>query len=217
MKYASKLISLVTALMLTLCLISCTGNDTESSVSALIFTRNGELVLDSGSVSSYLRVDGTDTLSNDLVSITSADESIAKVNITKISGHLIEYQVIPVSKGETYIYASTSDGIVTSEQLKVTVSIDSQESETATLVQSDGETELTADTYPLRKPESSEPETADATGTGSEGYYVINTNSKKIHYPHCSAVSRIKAENYGTTDDPESKLDEGYVWCKLCG
>lgn len=46
--------------------------------------------------------------------------------------------------------------------------------------------------------------------------YVINKNTKKIHKPTCSSVKQIKPENYGTTDDPESLLAQGYEWCKRC-
>lgn len=46
--------------------------------------------------------------------------------------------------------------------------------------------------------------------------YVLNTNTKKIHYPSCSSVEKIKPENYATTDDYNSAIAQGYVPCKRC-
>lgn len=46
--------------------------------------------------------------------------------------------------------------------------------------------------------------------------YVLNTNTKKIHYPSCSSVEEIKPKNYATTDDYNSAIAQGYVPCKKC-
>ena len=46
--------------------------------------------------------------------------------------------------------------------------------------------------------------------------YVLNTNTKKIHYPTCSSVEKIKPENHATTDDYNSAIAQGYVPCKRC-
>lgn len=46
--------------------------------------------------------------------------------------------------------------------------------------------------------------------------YVLNTNTKKIHYPSCSSVEKIKPKNYATTDDYTSAIAQGYVPCKRC-
>ena len=47
--------------------------------------------------------------------------------------------------------------------------------------------------------------------------YVLNTSTKKIHKPDCNDVSKIKPENYSTTDAPEDYLDDGYTNCGHCG
>lgn len=51
--------------------------------------------------------------------------------------------------------------------------------------------------------------------------YVINTNSKKIHYADCTFAERTKEENKKTvklTDDElKSYLNNGYTFCKTCG
>ena len=46
--------------------------------------------------------------------------------------------------------------------------------------------------------------------------YVLNTNTKKIHYPSCDSVEKIKPKNYVTTDDYNSAIAQGYVPCKRC-
>ncbi len=46
--------------------------------------------------------------------------------------------------------------------------------------------------------------------------YILNTNTKKIHYPSCSSVEKIKPKNYATTDDYNSAIAQGYVPCKRC-
>lgn len=46
--------------------------------------------------------------------------------------------------------------------------------------------------------------------------YVLNTNTKKIHYPSCDSVEKIKPKNYATTDDYNSAIAQGYVPCKRC-
>ena len=47
--------------------------------------------------------------------------------------------------------------------------------------------------------------------------YVVNTNTKKFHYPSCSSVKDTKPSNrwdfYG---EREELIDKGYVPCKRC-
>lgn len=47
--------------------------------------------------------------------------------------------------------------------------------------------------------------------------YVLNTNSKKFHYPSCSSVKTIKSSNRRDyTGSRESVTGMGYVPCKRC-
>lgn len=46
--------------------------------------------------------------------------------------------------------------------------------------------------------------------------YVLNTNTKKIHYMNCRSVKTIKAKNYSETDDFDWAIANGYVPCKNC-
>lgn len=50
----------------------------------------------------------------------------------------------------------------------------------------------------------------------NQSYYVLNTNTKKIHLPSCRSAHRIAEKNYATTDDLQAALDEGYEKCKNC-
>lgn len=47
--------------------------------------------------------------------------------------------------------------------------------------------------------------------------YVLNTNTRKIHKPSCSSVSRIKATNrQNVVAVIEDLLNQGYDTCKIC-
>lgn len=58
-------------------------------------------------------------------------------------------------------------------------------------------------------------------GSVSEGLdisdgYILNTNSKKIHLPGCSAVDNMSDSNKAYTDDYDQAISEGYTPCKIC-
>lgn len=63
----------------------------------------------------------------------------------------------------------------------------------------------------------------NTTSTDSENKvtYVINTNSKKIHYAQCSFVNRMKEENKQTIklskNELKNYLENGYTFCSTCG
>lgn len=46
--------------------------------------------------------------------------------------------------------------------------------------------------------------------------YILNTNTKKIHYPSCSAVKQMKDSNKAYTEDFDGAVASGYVPCKKC-
>ena len=58
---------------------------------------------------------------------------------------------------------------------------------------------------------------APTDSTSESGKYVLNTNSKRIHKPHCSSVSDMSEKN---RQDYEGSLDlfllQGYEKCKSC-
>ena len=70
-------------------------------------------------------------------------------------------------------------------------------------------------TQQTNPPETNPPETDPPTDNGRD--YVVNTNTKKFHYPSCSSADDIKDSNrweyHGTRDD---LIGMGYVPCKRC-
>ena len=51
----------------------------------------------------------------------------------------------------------------------------------------------------------------------AEIIYVVNTNTKKFHYPSCSSAGEIKEKNRKDTAESRDQLiQKGYVPCKRC-
>ncbi len=50
----------------------------------------------------------------------------------------------------------------------------------------------------------------------NSSYYVLNTNTKKVHLPTCYYVQKISPKNYAVTDNLQTALDDGYSKCKKC-
>ncbi|MFT4106695.1 MAG: MBL fold metallo-hydrolase [Lacrimispora sp.] len=63
-------------------------------------------------------------------------------------------------------------------------------------------------------------ETEDLTGKGAgleNQEYVINTNTRKFHYPDCSSATSMKKENRKTyTGTREDVIKMGYEPCQIC-
>ncbi len=86
-------------------------------------------------------------------------------------------------------------------------------------------TSTPATTTPAEKPSSSPSTTpapapapvAPPASNAAEQTYILNTNSKKFHYPSCSSVDSMKEENKqeytGSRDD---LISQGYDPCKRC-
>ena len=78
-----------------------------------------------------------------------------------------------------------------------------------------------SDTGNAAQPEApQDTETAASSGYDegldiSDGY-ILNTNSKKIHLPDCSAVDNMSDSNKAYTDDYDQAIGEGYTPCKIC-
>lgn len=59
--------------------------------------------------------------------------------------------------------------------------------------------------------------TTNNSSTNEEFTYILNTNSKKIHRPNCSAVNDMKAQNKEETHKSIEELEsEGYAPCEIC-
>lgn len=51
----------------------------------------------------------------------------------------------------------------------------------------------------------------------SDSNYILNTNSKKFHYPSCSGAAKIKDSNKAEfSGDRSDLIDEGYSPCGIC-
>ena len=66
--------------------------------------------------------------------------------------------------------------------------------------------------------EQTVPETESVTSAEkSNGItYVLNTNTKRIHYTDCASVKKIKPKNYDTTDDFDKAIADGFKPCGNC-
>ena len=88
------------------------------------------------------------------------------------------------------------------------------ESKLADGAQQDEQKTATVTPTPSPEPEKQEP----ATGSeAAQADYILNTNTKKFHYPTCSSVNDIKEKNkqefFGTRDEA---ISNGYSPCGRC-
>ncbi len=59
--------------------------------------------------------------------------------------------------------------------------------------------------------------TSSAASQSATGTYILNTNSKKVHLPSCSSVSKMSSKNKESfTGDVSSLVSQGYTACKVC-
>lgn len=88
------------------------------------------------------------------------------------------------------------------------------ESKLADSAQQEEQKAATVTPTPSPEPEKQEP----ATGSeASQADYILNTNTKKFHYPTCSSVNDMKEKNkqefFGTRDEA---ISNGYFPCGRC-
>ena len=88
------------------------------------------------------------------------------------------------------------------------------ESKLADSAQQEEQKTATVTSTPSPEPEKQEP----ATGSeASQADYILNTNTKKFHYPTCSSVNDMKEKNkqefFGTRDEA---ISNGYSPCGRC-
>lgn len=57
----------------------------------------------------------------------------------------------------------------------------------------------------------------DNNADSSSAKYILNTNTKKFHYPSCGSAGRIAAKNYGESNESREQLiAQGYSPCGNC-
>ena len=100
--------------------------ESEAVVTKIAFEKTDTITTreDDKAIIGHIKVDVTDVESFDLsgVSFLSEDPTVAKINFDYCRGlEDLYYKLIPVSGGETQIYAQTEDGTICSEHIKVVV------------------------------------------------------------------------------------------------
>lgn len=152
------------------------------------------------------------------------------------TGNHVLYRVTPVFKGnelvargvkiEAYSVEDEGDGIcfnVYCFNVQPGVKIDYKTGANAL----DGEEITTKKTTTTKKPTTTKaPATKKPTTTKkpaitqnsvANATYIVNTNSKKFHYPSCSSADDISAENrWETRDSRDSLISKGYSPCGRC-
>lgn len=96
----------------------------------------------------------------------------------------------------------------------IEIDYDTGESKLADSAQQEEQKTATVTPTPSPEPEKQEP----ATGSeASQADYILNTNTKKFHYPTCSSVNDMKEKNkqefFGTRDEA---ISNGYFPCGRC-
>lgn len=99
---------------------------------------------------------------------------------------------------------------------KLGVTIDYATGETHKQTQEEYDALLNNDNKSL-SPSSESSNNSQSGKDNTEATYVLNTNSKKIHKPDCSAVDDMSNSNKQETNESiETLLNEGYTKCKMC-
>ena len=149
--------------------------------------------------------------------------------IVKENGNHVMYRVTPIFEGdnlltngvlmEGYSVEDKGAGVsycVFAYNVQPGIEIDyaTGESKLADSAQQEEQKTATVTSTPSPEPEKQEP----ATGSeASQADYILNTNTKKFHYPTCSSVNDMKEKNkqefFGTRDEA---ISNGYSPCGRC-
>ena len=147
----------------------------------------------------------------------------------KENGNHVMYRVTPIFEGdnllangvlmEGYSVEDKGAGVsycVFAYNVQPGIEIDyaTGESKLADSAQQEEQKTATVTPTPSPEPEKQEP----ATGSeASQADYILNTNTKKFHYPTCSSVNDMKEKNkqefFGTRDEA---ISNGYSPCGRC-
>ena len=155
-------------------------------------------------------------------------ENMVADYIQETNNHVL-YRVIPIFEGnnllangvlmEGYSVEDKGAGVsycVFAYNVQPGIEIDyaTGESKLADGAQQEEQKTATVTPTPSPEPEKQEP----ATGSeASQADYILNTNTKKFHYPTCSSVNDMKDKNkqefFGTRDEA---ISNGYSPCGRC-
>lgn len=82
-----------------------------------------------------------------------------------------------------------------------------------TIIFNSNGSDITVNKDPVNNPKTIENGDFKSEYTGE---YVLNTKSKKIHYPDCPSVNSTKDSNKEYTNDFKSAIAQGYTPCQSC-
>lgn len=211
----------------------------KSNIESIEFANNvpDNLVV-GDSKSSYIKIEADDEFSEDDIVFVSSAPEIITVTLERKGYQLVYFDINAISAGTATIYAGTQDGLVISEEVVITVSNAETTAEEKTTVQETEsttaeKTTVTAETTTekivttikekttknietTKKVTTTKKESGGEKAPANNKEYVLNTNTKKIHYGSCSSVEDIKPENYSKTTDYDKAIAQGYVPCKRC-
>lgn len=147
----------------------------------------------------------------------------------KENGNHVMYRVTPIFEGdnllangvlmEGYSVEDKGAGVsycVFAYNVQPGIEIDyaTGESKLADSAQQEEQKTATVTPTPYPEPEKQEPVTGSEA---SQADYILNTNTKKFHYPTCSSVNDMKEKNkqefFGTRDEA---ISNGYSPCGRC-
>ena len=126
------------------------------------------------------------------------------------------------SEATTVETIALSDLLVRSKadasETEATTETEAESVETLSTTAETAETLSTTAEPPETEPSETEPlPEAAADGDTESGYYILNTNTKKFHFPSCASVETIKPKNKSEyTGAREDLLAQGYSPCKRC-
>lgn len=69
---------------------------------------------------------------------------------------------------------------------------------------------------PINPTSSADAEQSAASAPPDDAIYILNTSTKRIHYPSCTSVDTIKEKNKAYTDDYADAISRGYNPCNIC-
>jgi hypothetical protein len=194
-------------------LFACNDTDgvkqDESEIESVIETETSEIAESTEIFSTAVETE-TENLSTDenttesenesTIESTTESETAIENNAKKQSASVAESSVVEQSS------IAQSDASTVAEQAAVTPSAKASTAEQPSnnsASNSGGENNL--NTY----------NNVDQQNTSAQ--YVLNTHTKKIHYPSCSSVKKISPENYSTSNlSVEELINNGYSTCGNC-
>ena len=143
----------------------------------------------------------------------------------KETGNHVAYRVTPIFDGnnlvcsgvqmEAYSIEDNGDGIcfnVYCYNVQPGININYATGESSSTSNSNNSS-TTQPSSSAQQPTVEEDKNADS----SSAKYILNTNTKKFHYPSCGSAGRIAAKNYGESNESREQLiAHGYSPCGNC-